>query len=179
MGQVCGYDCPDHSTGRYEVKRVLIVIILLMLAAKVHAGQIVDHVYAGTNGVWLSGPATTIPSCVEVGGAASVSVSPHISGVGQVFAGLSQTYVRWAGGVRYTVTDVLDPNFNTFLGIRYRGSSVSSIGISEWAPDAGFGWRPFPGGNMARLLIVGDSGYGLTSNDVLLTLGLRLEVPLR
>lgn len=158
--------------------RIAIAVLLLALAVPAFGGT-VQHVYLGVGGLWQDGNATTVPNALEAGGSASLSVSPHISLVGDTFFGLSQSYARYSGGVRYSVTDARNPDFNSFIGIRYRGGSVAALGPNEWAPDAGLGWRPFPSGKLDRLLVVAVAGYGLTSTKMLLTGGLRWEVPLK
>ena len=163
---------------RYEVKRIALAVAAMALAATANAGGLVDHLYLGANGLWQDGVTVAIPSALEVGGAASSSISPHLSAVGETYVGLSETYVRWSAGARATVSDAANPNFNTFLGIAYRGGSVSGFGGNEWAPDAGFGWRIMPD-KMPRLLVTGKAGWGLTSKQTLLTLGLRWEVPIK
>ena len=158
-----------------------VAALALTLAALVplaHADAPVFKVYAGANGAWLQGPDTAFPTDFEGGGAASASLSPHLSAVGQVFYGFSHSYIRYAGGLRVTTTDVNNPNFNTFLGVRYVGGSTAAFRPSEWAPDAGFGWRPSPA-NWPRLTVTGDAGYGVTSARALFTIGLRYEIPLQ
>lgn len=155
-----------------------IVAVCTLLAMPARSQGLVSHVYAGANGAWLDGPGSAFPADFEAGGSASASLSPHLSAVGETYYGFSHSYVRWSGGVRATVSDVDNPDFNTFLGISYRGGSTSAVQPGEWAPDAGFGWRVAPS-TWPNLLAVGRAGYGLTSNRVLLTLGLRWEVPLR
>ena len=161
------------------MKRIALAVTALMLAATcASAGGLVDHLYLGANGLWQDGVTVTVPSALEVGGSAASSISPHLSAVGETFVGLSETYVRWSAGARATVTDATNPNFNAFLGVSYRGASISGLGGNEWAPDAGFGWRMFPE-KMPRLLLGGKAGWGLTSSQVLLTLGARWEIPLK
>lgn len=156
------------------------VLVLATLAAfqPAHAASPPVSIAAGLNGAWLVGPNAAFPADLEAGGTAWSSLSPHISAVGGAWAGLSHAYVRWDGGLRATVTDVDNPNFNTFLGLRYRGGSTNEVGPNEWAPDAGFGWRVAPT-VFPRLTFVGDAGYGLTSHRVLALLGFRWGIPLK
>ena len=160
------------------MKRIALAVAAMALAATANAGGLVDHLYLGANGLWQDGVTVSVPSALEAGASASSSISPHLSAVGETFVGLSETYVRWSASARATVTDVANPNFNAFLGIGYRGASVSGLGGNEWAPDAGFGWRIFPD-KLPRLLVGGKAGWGMTSSQVLLTLGARWEIPLK
>lgn len=129
-------------------------------------------VAAGVNGAWLDGPNAAWPADVEAGATGSASLSPHISLVGSGFYGFSHSYFRYDAGARVTATDVDNPDFNAFLGIKYRGGSTIDVRPNEWAPDAGFGWRPFP--QISPNVVVGvDAGYGLQSNRVLATVAVR------
>ncbi len=161
-----------------RIKLFAIAAILFMFAGPAHAGQIVDHVYAGANGAWLNGAGSAFPADIEAGGSASASLSPHLSAVGEGFYGFSHSYFRWSGGVRATVTDVTNKNLSMGLGIRYRGGSIRAVRPNEWAPDVSVGWRPDPV-RWPNVLVGGDAGYGLQSNRMLVTLGLRYNVPLK
>lgn len=131
---------------------------------------------AGVNGVWPSGADIAFPSAFEAGATASSSLSPHISAVASTFYGFGEEYVRWDAGGRVTATDVDNPDFNIYLGIRYRGGSKASVQPSEWAPDAGFGWAPFQNKN---IILGADAGYGLDSKTVLSIVALRYRFPVR
>ena len=136
------------------------------------------HVYGGANGAWLNGPGAAFPADFEAGGSVSASLSPHISLVGSSFYGFSHSYTRWDGGARVTATDVDNPNFNVYLGIRYRGGSKADVQPNEWAPDAGFGWRPDPK-RWPNITVGADAGYGLDSDRVLSYLAIRYQLPLK
>jgi len=126
---------------------------------------------AGANGAWLQGPDAAFPQALEAGATASSSLSPHISLVGSGFYGFKENYERYSAGARVTATDVADPNFNVYLGVQYRGGSKDSVRPNEWAPDAGFGWKPNK--NWPRVIVGADAGYGLQSNKVLAIVALR------
>lgn len=136
------------------------------------------HVYTGANAAWLNGPDVADPGDVEAGGSASASLSPHITLVAGSFYGFTHQYVRWDGGVRITATDVNNPNFDVYLGARYRGGSKAEVQPNEWAPDAGFGWRPSPA-RFHNITLGADAGYGLQSKGVLSYLWARYQLPLK
>lgn len=135
------------------------------------------HVAAGVNGAWLDGPGSAFPVDIEAGATGWSSLSPHLSAVGGAWWGFSHSYARYTGGVRCTASDVLNPDFNTFLGVGYRGGSKVSVGPNEWEANAGFGWR-VASQRYPNLTVAGVAGYGLTSSRVLATLGLRYAIPL-
>lgn len=126
----------------------------------------------GVNGVWLDGPGAAIPQDFEGAGNLSLSLSPHLSVVGNGAYGFSYSYVRGDIGARVTATDVDNPNFNAFLGIKYRVGSKDEVRPAEWAPNAGFGWKPAPA-LWPQLVVGADAGYGLQSQRVLAYLAVR------
>lgn len=126
----------------------------------------------GANAAWLHGPDAGWAVEPEVGGGAHASLSPHISLVGGAYYGLTESYLRWAGGVRVTATDVDNRNFNVFIGLRRRGGSEASVRPDEWEADAGFGWRPSPEA-FPRIVLGVDSGVGLKSNRSLTVAAIR------
>lgn len=163
--------------------RILIALALAAAAACFLAPAAAStepafHVAAGANGAWLDGPGAAWPADLEGGCKAWSSLSPHISAVGGLWYGFSHSYIRYDGGLRLTTSDVLNPNFNTFLGILARGGSTSAVGPTELAPDAGFGVKPIPEA-WPNVTLTGDASYGLTSKRALVTLGVRYTIPLK
>ncbi len=155
------------------MKVCLIALALLMFALPAFAQKPVANLYAGANGVWFSN-GTEQKADVEVAGNASVSLSPHLSAVGSVDYGFTHAYIRSAAGARVTATDVANPDFSIGLGIQYHYATVAWLRANEWAPDASFGWRPYPS-KYPRLSIVGLSWYGLTTQKAAATLGVRYK----
>lgn len=156
---------------------IFTVALLVLIAGLVHAAEPPFHVAAGVGGAWFEGPGTDFPVDFEVGGTAWSSLSPHLSAVGGAWWGVSHSYGRYEAGLRCTASDVLNPNFNTFLGVGYRGGSTSALRPNEWAANAGFGWRLSPD-RYPNLTVAGIAGYGLISSRALATLGLRYALPL-
>jgi hypothetical protein len=154
---------------------VLSLMTLTFLGGAAQAG-VVPRASVGANVVWLDGPGSAFPADFEAGVQSSASLSPHISAVASASYGFSNSYLRWDGGFRVTATDVADPDFNVYLGARYRGGSTAEVRPNEWAPDAGFGWKP----NKAwpNIVVGGDAGYGLQSNRVVAILAVRYLIPL-
>ena len=160
------------------MKGFIALLVAILLAGTAQAAQKTGllTVAAGVNGAWLSESAVTTFPAVELGGTASSSLSPHISLVGSSFYGLNEQYVRYTAGGRVTATDVNNPNFNVFLGVVWRGGDQKAVQPNEWAPEAGFGWKP----NTSWPLVVGaDAGYGLDSHNVLSYVALRYVLPLK
>lgn len=148
------------------------LLLLLLVAAPVGAATKPFRAAVGANGVWLDGPGAAIPQDVEAAANASVSLSPHLSVVGNGAYGFSHSYVRGDIGARVTATDVDNPNFNAFLGMEYRTGSKDAVRPAEWAPNAGFGWKPAPASH-PRVVVGAKAGYGLQSQRVLAYVGLR------
>lgn len=166
---------------RFVIQSIILAAIIaacVLLCQPVKAGTLAESVglAGGVNAVWLDGPGSAFPADVEACGAGKASLSPHLSAVASLSYGFSHSYLRWDGGFRATATDVDNPNFNVYLGIRYRGGSTTAVQPSEWAPDAGFGWKPSPE-RFPQVIVVGDAGYGMTSARTLAYLGVRYVLP--
>ena len=149
--------------------------ILLCSPAKAEPADAL-RLYVGANAVWLDGPGAAWPVDGEVSGNLAASLSPHITLVGGLYYGFANSYVRWDGGPRVTVTDVDNPNFDMFLGLDYRGGSIDAVQPSEWAPYAGVGLRPWPQTH-PNWTFGAKSGLGLTSNRTLSTIAIRYMLP--
>lgn len=132
------------------------------------------HFAAGVNGAWMDGADASLPADLEAGGTAWSSLSPHFSLTAAAFYGFSNSYIRWQTDWRASMTDVDNPNLNTYAGIRLRGGSTRTVGPTEWAPVVGVGWRPLPD-TYDNLTIGADAGYGIDSQKLLLTLAGRWE----
>jgi hypothetical protein len=157
------------------MKTLLAILPLLCLsAATVFAqGKPVTNLYAGANGIWFSN-GTAEKADVEAAGNASMSLSPHLSAVGSVDYGFAHSYIRSSAGARVTASDVQNPDFSIGLGIQYHFSSVEWMRPNEWAPDASFGWRPWPG-QYPRISLTGLAWYGLESQKAACNLGVRYK----
>lgn len=161
------------------VAALLAACVLLWPAPKARSATLSDMfgAYAGVNAAWLQGPDVAFPVDVEGSGNVKFSLSPHLSATGMLAYGFSHSYLRYDADARVTATDVNDPNFNLFLGIGYRGGSVAAFEPGEWAPNAGFGWRPSPE-SAPWLTIVGKSSVGLVSHNTITYLGGRYALPI-
>lgn len=156
---------------------IMLALFLGLCAEAALSAEPPLHVAAGVNGAWLDGPGSAFPADFEAGGSGWSSLSPHLSAVGSAWYGFAHTYARYDGGLRVTASDVLNPDFNTFLGVGYRGGSKKSVGPNEWAANAGFGWR-FAPDTYPDLTVAGVASYGLTSSRVLVSIGLRYAIPI-
>jgi hypothetical protein len=158
---------------------VLVAALVLMYSppcAKAATAEPV-HLAAGANTVWLDGPGAAFPADVEAGATAWSSLSPHLSAFADAYYGFSHSYVRWNGGVKATVTDVDNPNFNVYLSAKYRGGSIRALHPGEWAFGTGFGWKPNPDA-WPRLTLGGDAAYGAQSERLIAYLAVRYSIPL-
>ena len=144
----------------------------MLVVAGVATANPFARIAVGANGVWFDGPGSAFPADFEASVNTSASLSPHISAVGSAAYGFSNSYVRGDAGFRVTATDVESPDFNVYLGIRYRAGSKDAVRPNEWAPDAGFGWKPNPKA-WPNLVLGADAGYGLQSNRVLTYVAVR------
>lgn len=152
------------------MRRLIIILALLLAAAPVFAGTPLIKTAAGVNGIWFDDNAK--PSDFELGGNAAARLSPHISLVGAGYYGFQNSYLRGSAGFRVTATDVEDENFSVDLGMQYHLSSEPSIRPEEWAPDASFGWRPWPV-DLPKIIIGAQGSYGLESNKAYVTVAVR------
>lgn len=159
------------------MKRIFAMTLaaLALVAATASADGLKYHLYAGAQGAWLDNTPASMPADFEASGSGAIEMTPHLTAVADVDYGFSHSYLRGAGGLRATISDVNDPNLSAYVGIRYRGGSISQLGPNEWAPDVGVGYRPAPK-TWPHFLIGADAGYGLTSKAPLLTVGFRWEV---
>lgn len=150
----------------------------ILLCSPAHSGDLSQMVgfSAGANAVWFDGDGAEFPADFEGVGNVKASLSPHISSVGSLNYGFTHAYVRWDAGFRVTATDADNPNFNVYLGIRYRGGSTSAVQPSEWAPDAGLGWKPNPE-KWPNVILAADASYGLDTADRMAYLGVRYVLP--
>lgn len=155
-----------------------LLALMLCLAAAACADGIVDKLYVGAGGAWLDGNSSAFPADVEAHGGVSSSLSPHLSVIGGLDYGFTHSYFRYQGGARVTATDVENQDFNSFLGLVYRGASKPEITPNEWAPDAGFGWRAFKK-EWPRVLLTGEASYGLTSKSVIASLRAVYAFPIK
>jgi hypothetical protein len=160
--------------------KLALFTIALLVCAGVASAQLIAppepifKLYAAANGIWYDGD-PTLPPDFEIGATGRASLSPHISGVGSLYYGFDNSYLRGSAGARITATDVNDPNFSIGVGIQYYFSSENDIRPQEWAPDVAIGWKPWP--QTMRRLIVGALGtYGLDSKKALLLAGVRYEL---
>lgn len=155
-----------------------IMAVCILLSTPSHASTLSESVgfAAGANAVWLDGPGAGFPVDLEAAGTAKASLSPHLSAVAGLAYGFSHSYIRWDAGFRATATDVDNPNFNLYLGIRYRGGSITAVQPSEWAPDAGLGWKPWPEA-LPNIVIGADASYGLDSARSQAYLAVRYLLP--
>jgi hypothetical protein len=151
-----------------------LVALLVAACAFPALASPVIKVAAGVNGVWLDGPAVDFAKDIEAGAVAAASLSPHLSLVGHGFYGFTQNYVRYDGEGRITASDATNPNFNLYLGMRYRNGSTAAVRPGEWAPDAGLGWRPSPT-HWPHVILGADAAYGLTTQKVISYAAVRFE----
>lgn len=150
--------------------KLLIIAALLFVAAPALAGTPAIRTAAGVNGIWFDDNAK--PSDFELGGNVAASLSPHISLVGAGYYGFQHSYLRGCAGFRVTATDVEDENFSVDLGMQYHFSSEPAIRPEEWAPDASFGWRPWPV-EMPNIIVGAQGSYGLDSNKAYVIVAVR------
>ena len=154
--------------------RIMFAALVMMFVASTALGETpVIKMYAGAQGVWYDDDVK--PSDFEAGGNARASLSPHISAVGCAYYGVSHSYLRGSIGARVTATDVDNPNFSIGLGIQYQASSRPDIRAQEWVPDVTIGWKPWPN-DLPRWIVIGQAGYGLTTNAGNAIAGVRYEL---
>lgn len=132
--------------------------------------------YVGGNAAWWT-EADPYQADAEAVGALSASLSPHISLVGSTAWGLCNSYVRGAGGVRVTATDVNNQSFDVAVGVQYRMASKAIMRPNEWAADVSVGYIPLPE-QYPRLSLVAQGWYGLDTHRSGATIGARWRFPL-
>jgi hypothetical protein len=152
------------------MKGLIVALLLFCLAAPAFADPVLN-VHAAANAVWFDDDAK--PSDFEVGATGSASLSPHISVVGGIFAGVANSYVRANPGIRITATDVERQDFSIGLGIAYQLSSESAR-PQEWTPNVALGWGPWK--SLPRLTVGGEFGYGLESETAFAIAAARYSI---
>lgn len=160
---------------------LLLLIILgcvLLGAPNAHSAGLMDGfgVAAGVNGTWFQGPDTQFPAEFEAGFTPSLSLEPHITIVADVAYGFTHSYFRWCPDLRFTATNADNPDFDAFIGIAYRGGSISALQPNEWAPTAGFGWTPLPD-QFRRFKVIGKVSIGLDSSQLISSAEARYAFP--
>jgi hypothetical protein len=162
--------------------KVLLVVLaaLILPALALGATPAVASLYAGVNGVWFQDTADVpapFKADIEAVGHGKISLSPHLSGVGTVAYGFSNTYFRYSAGGRVTVTDTENKNFSMGLGIEYRGASIPGLKPDEWCPGAAVGVRPWPD-HWPKLIVGGEGWYGLETGRAGMALAARWQFDL-
>lgn len=151
-----------------------VFLALLLLFPSIAAAQTpVLKAFLGANAIWFNDEAR--PTDFEVGATGRASLSKHISGVGAVFYGVDNSYLRGSLGARVTATDVDDPNFSVGLGVQRHFSSEPDIRTEEWAADASIGWRAWPE-NLPRWILVAQGTYGLSTSEASVLVGVRYDL---
>jgi hypothetical protein len=157
------------------VAMLLVLLIVLAIPKPAHAQEPVLKAFVGANGLWYdSQELVRFPSDFELGANLRASLSPHISAVAAGYRGVNHEYWRGSAGLRFTVTDVNNPNLSLGLGGQYHFSDDHSVRPEEFAPDVSLGWVPWP--TQPRVVLVGQAGYGLQSQQAWALAGLRLAV---
>lgn len=162
------------------LKALLSFLLLVALASPALAQSDLSHIVklaAGVNAAWFTGPETSFPSDIEACGNAAMSLSPHLSLVGDAAYGFDHSYFRGSGGARVTVTDTENPNFSVGLGISYHAASEPGVRPNEWCPEAAVGWLPFAE-RWPALSAVAKAGYGLKEKGSFAQAGLRWKIKL-
>lgn len=160
-----------------------VLLVIGFTCSPAHADDMFG-VYAAANGIWYDAAELVgaSPPDFEVGATARASLTPHISAVGSAFYGFDNSYTRGSLGVRFTATDVNDPNFSIGLGIQRHFSSEPAVRPQEWAPDASVGFVPWPDPPntpqtfAGRVTLVAQGFYGLTSNEASVLVGARFAL---
>jgi hypothetical protein len=152
---------------------VLLAIGLVCRPSSCHAANIWQSTVfgIGAQGAWYNNADN---GDIEATGRAALSVTPHISVVGGVAYGFSNTYLRQSIGARITATDVNDPTFSVGLGISRHFRSEPG-GLQEWAGEAAIGWKPMEG---SKLIVTALAAYGMDSRTPFVTAGVVLPIKL-
>lgn len=141
----------------------VVTLLALGIITSARAGGLANttSLAGGVQGVWWDGVNAPGPD-VEAVANGAMSLSPHISLVGAVAFGLTDSYLRSTVGARVTATDVDNEDFSIGLGIQYHNASVSELGPNEWCPDVSLGIRPWPR-QAPAVTLTGLGWYGLES----------------
>jgi hypothetical protein len=151
---------------------VAAIVAALFMAGHAQADEVLKFAL-GANGVWYDNE--TSPADLEVGGNARAAFSPHIAAVGAAYYGLDKSYLRGSAGVRFTVTDVQNPNFSIGVGVQYHASSDPNVRPEQWCPDVSVGWRAWPE-QLPKVLLTGQASAAATSWGTNMTIVQWLEV---
>jgi hypothetical protein len=159
--------------------KYLLAVLLVLIAVPAPAASLAS-LYGGINGVWFQ-DTEALPAPfkadIEAVGHGKISLSPHLSGVGTVAYGFSNTYFRYSAGGRVTVTDTENKNFSMGLGIEYRGASIPGLKPDEWCPGAAVAVKPWPA-RYPKLIVGGEGWYGLETQRAGMALAARWQFDL-
>lgn len=124
----------------------------------------------GGQGVWVDEGGVPAFRDVEAIGRGAISLTPHISVVGGVGYGVSNSYVRGSGGIRLTATDVENKDFSVGVGVSRHYTSEPLFGLDEAAAEGAVGWKPLTNSSVivTALAAVGlDTGRRVFSAGII------------
>lgn len=121
------------------------VALLLLFSPAARADSIFGAAL-GINGVFTDQDVR--PGGYEAGAAVKASLSPHLSGIGGVWYGITpdvdDEYARATVGFNITATDVNRRDFSIAVGGHYQVSTNESAQPEAWYWHATLGWQPLP-----------------------------------
>jgi hypothetical protein len=156
---------------RISIIGLALFVVLGFLCKPAHAANLWQSATfgVGAQGAWYNNADN---GDLEAAGKAAISITPHISLVGQLAYGFSNTYLRESLGARITATDVDDNTFSVGLGLSRHFRSEPG-GLQEWAGEAAIGWKPLQN---SSLLVTALAAYGLDSRTPFVTAGVVFPV---
>lgn len=152
------------------------VLAAIVIAVPVHAASLwsASSVGIGAQGAWFDGADERSMSDIEATARGALSITPHVSVVGGLQYGFSESYVRSSVGVRLTATDVKDRSFSVGLGVARHFRSEEGP-MDEWCGEAAIGWKPVAASDF---ILTSSASYGLDTSRRLFTVGVAYPLKL-
>ena len=149
----------------------LLVGMLAAVPTFCHAQPVV-RAAVGANGIWFDA-LTPKPNDFELGGNVAASLQPHISLVGATYYGTEHGYLRGNAGIRFTASNVDDPNFSVGIGARYDLSSNEGVRPEGLTYDAslGYAWPDAP-----AIVLVVQGAYHVEADQASVIAGVRYQI---
>lgn len=150
--------------------KILPLLLCLLIAVPAMANP--PEVSVGAQGAWFDQGDLEAQRDIEASGRAVLSLTPHLSAVGGIAYGFSNSYVRGSLGARATVTDNAAHGFS--IGVGFARHFESEPGhLDEWCGEAGVGWQPF---SSSPLLATASCSVGLDTSRRLFTAGVTYPI---
>jgi hypothetical protein len=150
---------------------MLVFLMVLAIPALAASPWEATSLAVGGQAVWFERGAATFNRDLEGVLNGSMSLTPHLSLVGQGAWGFENHYGRGTLGARITATDVNDQDFSIGIGLGHQWLTEIEAGQDEWVADASVGWKPLKTWNF---ILGAQATYGIESQSARTAAGFRI-----